>query len=102
MSIDPNDPEFESIETFVEFCIDDERSEFSHEDLQALCFRTQSSSCKVRAELESFGLVLAKRQPERRVRGVRTSSHDRYYGPGACKTHGGSGWEQINGFAGRS
>jgi hypothetical protein len=41
------------------------------------------------------------RAKERRIRGFTTSSHDRWFGPGASPTHGGSGWEQINGFSGQ-
>jgi len=27
--------------------------------------------------------------------------NDRWFGKGSSKSHGGSGWEQINGFAGQ-
>jgi hypothetical protein len=94
-------PEFDSVEAFVEFCMDDERDTFTHEDLGELAYRLQKSRSKVRAELEGYGLKLAEREKERRVRGFTTSSHDRWYGPGASPTHGGTGWEQINGFAGQ-
>lgn len=95
-------PEYESIEAFVEECLDDERDTFTHVDLGELAYALQMSRCKVRAELESFGLRLEERAKERRTRGFTTSSHDRWFGPGSCKTHGGSGWEQINGFAGQT
>lgn len=94
-------PEYESIEAFVEECYNDERETFTHEDLGELAYRLRMSRSVVRKELEGYGLLLAKRAPERRVRGFTTSSHDRWYGPGASKTHGGTGWEQINGFAGQ-
>lgn len=94
-------PEFESVETFVEFLMDEDRDSFTHVELGELAFGLQRSRCKVRADLESYGLKLVERAPERRVRGFTTSSNDRWFGPGASKSYGGSGWEQISGFAGQ-
>ena len=94
-------PEYESVEAFVEECYDDERDTFTHADLGELAYRLKKSRSVVRKELEGYGLTLAERPKERRVRGFTSNPHDRWYGPGACKTHGGTGWEQINGFAGQ-
>jgi hypothetical protein len=94
-------PEYRDIEAFVEYCLDDERETFTAEDLQALSYRLRRSIPKVRAELESYGLTLQARAPARYVRGFTTSSHDRHYGPGAMRTHGGSGADQICGFGGQ-
>lgn len=94
-------PEYESIEAFVQECMDDERATFTHEELGELAFNLRKSRSKIRAELESYGLSLAMRPIEKRTRGFTSNPHDRWFGPGACPTHGGSGWEQINGFAGR-
>lgn len=94
-------PEFESIETFVQECMDDDRDTFTHEDLGELAYRLQRSRSKVRADLEGYGLKLAERAPEKRVRGFTANPHDRWYGPGSSPTHGGTGYEQINGFAGQ-
>lgn len=94
-------PEFESVEAFVEFLMDDEVEVFTAEDLQTLSASTQTSIKRLRAELEGWGLSLAHRPFERRVRGFTANPHDRWHGLGSCKTHGGSGWEQINGFAGK-
>ncbi len=101
MAKDIDAPEFESVEAFVEFCMDDERDTFDHEDLGELAFRLQRSRNKVRSELESYGLKLAERPNEKRVRGFTANPHDRWYGPGSSPSHGGSGWEQITGFAGQ-
>jgi hypothetical protein len=95
------DPEFESVEAFVEFCLDDERDSFSAKDLQTLSVATQTSIKRLRAVLEGWGLKLAYREPERAVRGFTSNPHDRWYGPGSCRTHGGTGWEQIVGFSGQ-
>lgn len=95
------DPEHESIEAFVEYLMDDERDTFTAADLNQLAAATTRSHHKVRAELEGYGLRLVRRERVRRIRGVTTSSHDRWYGPGAERACGGSGWEQINGFGGQ-
>lgn len=95
------EPEFDSVESFVQFCMDDERVSFDHEDLGELAFNLKRARNKVRAELESYGLKLAERAFVKRTRGFTTSSNDRWWGPGSSPSHGGSGWEQINGFAGQ-
>jgi len=95
-------PEFESVEAFVEFLMDDEVEVFTAADLQALSAATQTSITRLRVELEGWGLSLAHRPSERHVRGFTANSHDRFYGPGSSPMHGGSGWEQINGFAGQT
>lgn len=96
------DPEHQDIETFVEYLMDDERSTFTADDLNQLAAATQTSNHKVRAELEDYGLRLAKRANEKAIRGFTTSSNDRYFGKGSEKMHGGSGWEVIAGFASTS
>lgn len=93
-------PEYESVETFVEECLDDERDHFTTADMQALNTATRMRLQDIRKALEGYGLRFVPREPEKRVRGVTTGSNDRFYGPGSDKMYGGSGWEQINGFAG--
>lgn len=97
----PTAPEYESIEAFVQYLMDEERTTFDHNDLGELAYGLQKSRCKVRADLEGYGLTLAPRAVEKRVRGFTANPHDRWYGPGACRSYGGSGWEQITGFAGQ-
>jgi hypothetical protein len=97
----PTAPEYESIESFVQYVMDEEQDQFTHEDLGELAYGLQRSRNKVRADLESYGLKLAPRAFEKRTRGFTTSSNDRWFGPGSSPMHGGSGWEQINGFAGQ-
>lgn len=41
------------------------------------------------------------REVAKHIRTISSNSHDRWTGPGSCATHGGSGWEQISGFAGQ-
>lgn len=93
-------PEHESVEAFVEFCIDDERGHFTTADLQALNQGTQERLSDLRRELEGYGLRFAPRAFRRRVRGFTSNPHDRWYGRGADRTYGGSGHEQIQGWAG--
>lgn len=100
MTVNYDSPEHSSVEDFVQFCMDDDRSTFSHEDLGELAYWLERSRCAVRAELESYGLTLERRPSDSRVRGFTTSSNDRWFGPGSSRTHGGSGELQITGFAG--
>ena len=71
-------PEYASIDAFVEFCLDDDRDTFSADDLAWLAYRLERSRGVIRADLESWGLTLAARAPERRVRGVGSNDHDRW------------------------
>ena len=95
------DYEYLSVEAFVEFCMDDERTTFTHVELGELAYATKTSRCKVRKELEGYGLTLEPRAALKRTRGFTTNSNDRFYGPGSEKMHGGSGHEQIRGMAGQ-
>jgi len=51
--------------------------------------------------VKNAGLTVGPREVPKAVRGFHSNSHDRWSGPGSCKTHGGSGHEQISGFAGQ-
>lgn len=97
---DPSDPDFQSIEAFVEAWMDDGEEVFTRHQLACLAWNLKRSRRSIRRELESYGLRLEARGSLRRFRTVGDNPHDRWYGPGSCPTHGGSGWEQITGFAG--
>lgn len=99
--LDPDDLEFSSVEEFVEFLVDDDQTEFDWRHLNCLSANTGRSNHDLRTELEGWGFTLAKRSKVHHTRGFNTNSHDRWFGPGSCPTHGGSGWEQITGMAGR-
>jgi hypothetical protein len=88
-------PEFRSVEAFVQLCCDDDRAEFTHEDLAALNYRLRTTVATVRRALEAYGLSLAVREVPRPVRGFTTSSNDRWFGPGSDRTHGGSGFSNF-------
>ena len=80
-------PEYASIETFVEHCIADETDSFSHADVIALNFQTNTAVHIIRTALEAYALKLTKRTPPRRVRGFQSNPHDRF---SACPMHGGA------------
>jgi len=98
-SVDMEDPEFASVEDFVQFLLDDERDTYTHEELGALNFRTRMPIGAIRKELESYGLKLATREPEKQVRGFSSNSHDRWFGKGSLPTHGGAGIDASTGRA---
>lgn len=91
-------PEFATLEDFVEYLLDEERFEYSHEDLGLLSRSLRLSVSKVRALLDDWGLKLKFRPHEQEVRGFNSWDHNRWAG-NPCG--GGSGYEQIAGFAGR-
>lgn len=95
----PREPEYASVLTFVEFLLEEGRTTFQHYDAGRLSAATGRTAAEIRAELQSWGLRVEE-LPRPKGRGFLSSSHDRYFGPGSEKMHGGSGWEQVNGFAG--
>lgn len=90
-------PEYQSVDAFVE---DNESGEFTHDDLAVLNYRLRLPVSVIKAELEGWGMSMKLRK-ECLVRGFRSNNHDRWSGPGSCESHGGSGSDQITGFAGR-
>jgi len=92
------EPEYDSVEAFVEHCCEDNRTTFRPGDAQKVARRTKASVRSVLDALTSYGLSVAV-ESNARIRGFTTSSNDRYFGPGSEPMHGGSGWVQINGFA---
>ena len=96
--LDPTDEEFSSVEALVEWLYDEEAEEFDHRHLLCLNVRLGRPLRALRRELEGYGLRLAKRPKERQARGFQSNPHNRWAG-NPCA--GGSGWEQITGFAGQ-
>lgn len=93
------EPEHNTVATFVQYLLDDERDTFTHEDLAALNYKTRMPIGHLRDELESYGFKLAERVPPKQVRGFSSNSHDRWHGPGSLKTHGGAGIDSTTGRA---
>lgn len=98
-AVDFKDPEFRSIDAFAEFLADEDRTEFTYEELTALNTRLHTQVGVIRKALEDYGFKLSHRPNEKRVRGFTTSSNDRWYGPGSLKTHGGAGIDNSTGRA---
>ena len=98
-SANTKDPEYASVNNFVEYMFDDEREEYTYEDLAALNFRTRTPVSMLRKELDSYGLRLANRPFEKEVRGVNSNSNDRWHGKGSEPMHGGAGIDSATGRA---
>lgn len=94
-------PEHESVEAFVEYLMADERTSFTFGEADTIARGLKVATYVVIDGLKGYGFEYTGRTSEKRVRGFKSNSHDRWYGPGACKSHGGSGHEQICGFAGQ-
>ena len=94
-------PEHASVEAFGEFLLAEERTSFSFNEADRIARGLRVATYVVINGLKSYGFTYEGRASEKRVRGYRTSSLDRFYGPGSAKSHGGSGHEQIMGFAGQ-
>jgi hypothetical protein len=88
-------PEYKSVPDFVQFCLDMDSLEFTHEDMHALAYRTRRPYQAIRLELEGYGLRLAVREIPKYVRGFGSCDNDRWFGPGSMKTHGGSGFSNF-------
>lgn len=92
----------EALDLFVVELEEDGRTSFTFQEAEALADELGfSTAVEVIAGLRGRGLAMDERKPAKRVRGFTANSHDRYCDP-ANKTHGGSGYEQINGFAGQT
>lgn len=95
------EPEFESIDSFISFLNDEERKEYTKLEMQKLGLSLKKTDMAISKQLKERGFSIVQQVPVKKVRGFSTSSHDRWYGPGSCNSHGGSGAEQITGFSGK-
>jgi len=95
------DYEHQTLKGFIEYLQDDETETFTQNDLAILNENLGVPTRILRLSLEAAGFRPTKPPVSRRIRTVNDNPHDRWFGPGSAPTHGGSGHEQINGFAGR-
>ncbi len=95
------DQEHKNIEVFVEYLMSDDQTMFQLSDVEQIAFALRRNQSTIIAELKSYGLAMVPRTPPKAVRGFTTNNHDRWYGPGAARSYGGSGHEQIAGWAGQ-
>ncbi len=83
---------------FINDKLDDDEISFSFAEAEALAEEAEIHVSTVVAKLRGLGLDYTGREVPKKVRGFTTNNHDRWQ---ACPTSGGSGWEQISGFAGQ-
>jgi len=91
----------ESIAALCEDTLDDERDTVEYEEIEAVAEEVGLHVTMLVGLVKGYGLKIGARQKAKEVRGFTSNSHDRWSGKGSCASHGGSGWEQIAGFAGR-
>ncbi len=84
------EPEYASIEDFVEFCMDDDRDAFKLPDVQKLRKSTGEMPRTIIKALESYGLTYEAPEHVREVRGINANPHNRFAGNPMC---GGSGFD---------
>ena len=94
--LNPNEPEFASVEAFAEHMADNDREEYTAFELQVLNATTRKVVATIKAELADYGLTLKHRDFEKPVRGFTANPNaGRFDG-----MHGGGGGTSIQGFAG--
>lgn len=92
------EPEYESIEVFIEWAMEEGLAEVRWDEVRAIAFNAKRDHRAVRAELEAFGLRFVGREaPAREGRGYRANPHNRF-SPENGWVSGGSGQDNIAGF----
>jgi hypothetical protein len=91
------EPEFDTVDSFVQFLLDDGRETFMPGEAQKVAVSMGRSIPEVIEELKSWGFTVGTK-PRQNVRGFTSPFHGSNRFAGNC---GGSGWEQIAGWAGR-
>lgn len=91
------------IDEFVQELCEDERTTFTYTEADKLAeLLGLSIPTTVIRGLKARGFQMEERQVPKHFRTIHSNSHDRWFGPGSMPTFGGSGWEQISGFAGQA
>jgi hypothetical protein len=88
------------IAALVEDLLDNDETEAPWHLLDAIAAELGCATYAVIQEAKTQGLTVGPRGVAKRVRTISSNSHDRWHGPGSCPTHGGTGWQQVSGFAG--
>ncbi len=89
-------PELASVESFLAYLADDERSYITREELMDLSAATHTTTAKIAPLLRARGIVVVTDE-RRDVRGFTANPNTRWQ---ACPSHGGGGGSCIEGFAG--
>lgn len=86
-----------AVESFMEDVLADERTSVGFAEAVAVAVEVGIHVTWVVAAIRRYGIEVVRTKP-REVRGFTSNNHNRWEG-NPCG--GGSGWEQIAGFAGR-
>ena len=92
-------PEYQSVESFATFLLDDDRTSFRLGEAGKVAIATGVSNLTVVRELtEGYGFTYLPPAAPKAVRGFTANNNNRWEGnPGA----GGGGGDSLTGFAGR-
>jgi len=90
----------DAVASFVDDKLGDDETSFAFPEAEKIAADVGIHVSTIIRLAQNAGLEFLGRATPKQVRGFTTSSNDRYFGPGSSKSHGGSGWEQISGFAG--
>jgi hypothetical protein len=88
-----------SVETFVQTLVDNERTGFMPGEAQKLAIALHRSLPEIIKELKDYGLTVVVNQRQAQARGFNSNDHNLF---ASMNHHGGSGWEQVSGFAGQN
>lgn len=96
------EPEFQSVEAFVEFLLDDERTAFLPGEAQKVAANTRVGISQIIEELKGFGLSIQTNHIQQPTRGINSHSHGTHPFSGSGSTFTTPGGSNIMGFAGRT
>lgn len=71
-------PEFATVETFVQFLLDDERDTFTPGEAQKIAEATRRPMTEIVEELKSYGLKVSIKHKQAEGRGINSNNHDKY------------------------
>lgn len=90
-----------AVEAICEDALDNDQTSVEYTEIEAVAEEVGLHVTTLIGMVKALGLRVGPREKVKEVRGFTANSHDRWHGKGSCPTHGGSGWEQIIGFAGK-
>ena len=92
-----HEPEYRSVENAIENVID-ERETLSWLEVRAIGMATKKDFKVVAREVKSYGFSIFERAKVNNCRFFNSNPHDRWFGAGSEKCHGGSGGSSIVGL----
>lgn len=92
------------LDCIAEFLYDEDRKTFTFKDAQDWSkengWNVERPSLCIQG-LKARGFLMVERDVVRSIRTLGSNPHDRWYGPGSCKTFGGAGGSSIMNMAGK-